>query len=141
MIDRRLARWALPGTLALALISTTALANPAGDRLTQAVKTYESANAGGEDDDGGGAEATRWRLPQVGPAADAARKAKLVEASNLLDGVDAAALTPDQRLTAQILKFTLDERIEGLSFDESRMPFSSDGGFDVTCCTAPTACD
>ena len=132
MIDRRLSRWALPGALALALISTTALANPAGDRLTQAVKTYESANAGGEDDDGGGAEAARWRLPPVGPAADAVRKAKLVEARSLLDGVDAAALTPDQRLTAQLLKFTLDERIGGLSFDESRMPFSSDGGFDVT---------
>ncbi|PTS87461.1 DUF885 domain-containing protein [Caulobacter sp. HMWF009] len=127
-----MSRWGLPGLLAVALLSSAAHAAPQpGDRLTAAVKAYEAANAGGEDDDGGGAEAQRWRLPVVGPAADAARKARLVQARSLLDGVDLATLTPDQRLTAQILRFSLDERIEGLGFDESRMPFSSDGGFDV----------
>jgi len=132
MAVHRMSRWGLPGLMAVALLSSTAQAAPqAGDRLAEAVKAYEAANAGGEDDDGGGAEAQRWRLPVVGPAADAARKARLVQARSLLDGVDLATLTPDQRLTAQILRFSLDERIEGLGFDESRMPFSSDGGFDV----------
>jgi len=132
MAVHRMSRWGLPGLMAVALLTSTAQAAPqAGDRLAEAVKAYEAANAGGEDDDGGGAEAQRWRLPVVGPAADAARKARLVQARSLLDGVDLATLTPDQRLTAQILRFSLDERIEGLGFDESRMPFSSDGGFDV----------
>lgn len=133
MIHSRPARWAAGGFVALALLSGAASAAPAtGDQLTQAIKAYESANAGGEDDDGGGSsEAARWRLPPVGLKADAARKAKLLEARALLDGVDPATLSADQRLTAQILRFSLDERIEGLGFDESRMPFSSDGGFDV----------
>jgi len=115
------------------MLASAAQAAPvANDRLAQAIKAYEASSAGGEDDDGGGSEAQRWRLPPVGPKADAVRKTRLVEARSLLEGVDVKALTPDQQLTAQLLKFTLDERIEGLSFDESRMPFSSDGGFDVT---------
>jgi uncharacterized protein (DUF885 family) len=132
MLDRRSSRWAVSGLLAVALMTSTALASPAGDKLTQAVKAYETANSGGEDDDGGGSEAQRWKLPQVGLKADAVRKAKLVEAKGLLETVDLAGLSADERLTAQILKYSLDDRIEGLSFDESRMPFSSDGGFDVS---------
>jgi uncharacterized protein (DUF885 family) len=131
MLDRRHTRWAVSGLLAVALMTSTALASPAGDKLTQAVKAYETANAGGDDDDGGGSEAQRWKLPPVGLQADAARKAKLVEARGLLETVDLAGLSADERLTAQILKYSLDDRIEGLGFDESRMPFSSDGGFDV----------
>jgi uncharacterized protein (DUF885 family) len=132
MLDRRHTRWAVSGLLAVALMTSTALASPAGDKLTQAVKAYETANAGGDDDDGGGSEAQRWKLPPVGLQADAARKAKLVEARGLLETVDLAGLSADERLTAQILKYSLDDRIEGLGFDESRMPFSSDGGFDVS---------
>ncbi len=133
MIDRRPSRWAVSGCLAIAMIAGPAMAAPVpGDALTQAVKAYEAANAGGEDEDSGGDEASRWRLPAIGIKADAARKVRLIEARTLLGGVDQAALTPDQRLTALILKYTLDDRIEGLAFDESRMPFSSDGGFDVS---------
>jgi uncharacterized protein (DUF885 family) len=131
MLDRRHTRWAVSGLLAVALMTSTAQASPAGDKLTQAVKAYETANAGGDDDDGGGSEAQRWKLPPVGLQADAARKAKLVQARALLETVDLAGLSADERLTAQILKYSLDDRIEGLGFDESRMPFSSDGGFDV----------
>lgn len=133
MIDHRLGRWAASGVIATVLLASAAQAAPsAADRLNRAVQAYEAGAAGGEDDDGGGTEATRWSLPAVGPQADADRKAKLVEARGLLEDLNQAKLTADQRLTAQILKFTLDERIEGLSFDESRMPFSTDGGFDVT---------
>ena len=133
MLDHRFGRWAAGGLIAAVMLAGSAQAAPvANDRLAQAIKAYESSSAGGEDDDGGGSEAQRWRLPPVGPEADARREAKLVEARGLLEGLDVKTLTPDQQLTAQLLKFTLDERIEGLSFDESRMPFSSDGGFDVT---------
>lgn len=126
-------RWAVSGLMIATLMTgSAAWAHPDGDQLSQAIKTYEAANAGGEDDDGGGAEAARWRLPPVGPAADAARKAKLSYAQSLLTGVIVERLDPDERLTLQLLNFAISERLEGLSFDESRMPFSSDGGFDVT---------
>ncbi|WP_419254691.1 DUF885 domain-containing protein [Caulobacter sp. ErkDOM-YI] len=133
MTNRHPARWAVSGLMIAALMTgTAAWAHPDGDQLSQAIKTYEAANAGGEDDDGGGAEAARWRLPPVGPAADAARKAKLSYAQGLLTGVIVERLNPDERLTLQLLNFAIAERLESLSFDESRMPFSSDGGFDVT---------
>ncbi len=123
--------------LAMLLSSTAAAAAPsaaatsASGRLAQAVKAYEASGAGEDDGEGGADEASRFRFPPVGPKADAERKAQLTAARQALGGVDLAALTPDQRLTHAILKWSLDERLEGLSFDEARMPFSSDGGFDV----------
>jgi uncharacterized protein (DUF885 family) len=118
--------------LALALNSAAVAAAPtAADKLAQAVKAYEAAGAGEDDGEGGADEASRFKFPPVGPKADADRKSLLTSARQALDGVDLAALTPDQRLTHAILKWSLDERLEGLSFDEVRMPFSTDGGFDV----------
>ena len=120
--------------LALALMlngAAVAAAPRAADRLAQAVKAYEASGAGEDDGEGGADEASRFKFPPVGPKADADRKALLNSARETLDGVDTAPLTADQRLTHAILRWSLDERLEGLSFDEARMPFSTDGGFDV----------
>jgi uncharacterized protein (DUF885 family) len=118
--------------LALTLNGAAAAAAPgAADKLAQAVKAYEAAGAGEDDGEGGSDDASRFRFPPVGPKADADRKALLTSARQSLDGVALAGLKPDQRLTHAILKWSLDERLEGLSFDEARMPFSTDGGFDV----------
>jgi uncharacterized protein (DUF885 family) len=120
--------------LALAMVlngAAMAAAPGAADKLAQAVKAYEASGAGEDDGEGGADDASRFRFPPVGPKADADRKTQLTAARQTLDGVDLAALTPDQRLTHAILKWSLDERLEGLSFDEARMPFSTDGGFDV----------
>src|SRR4051812_47297855 len=118
--------------LALALNGVAIAAAPsAADRLAQTVKAYEAAGAGEDDGEGGADDASRFKFPPVGPKADIDRKTLLTSARQSLDGVDLSALTPDQRLTHAILKWSLDERLEGLSFDEARMPFSTDGGFDV----------
>ena len=118
--------------LALMLNGVAVAAAPrAADRLAQAVKAYEASGAGEDDGEGGADEASRFKFPPVGPKADADRKALLNSARETLDGVDTAPLTADQRLTHAILRWSLDERLEGLSFDEARMPFSTDGGFDV----------
>ena len=118
--------------LALMLNGAAVAATPgASEHLAQAVKAYEASGAGEDDGEGGADDASRFKFPPVGPKADADRKALLTSARKSLDGVDLAALTPDQRLTHAILKWSLDERLEGLSFDEGRMPFSTDGGFDV----------
>ncbi|HWW25631.1 MAG TPA: DUF885 family protein, partial [Caulobacter sp.] len=118
--------------IALALNGAAVAATPgASDRLAQAVKAYEASGAGENDGEGGADDASRFRFPPVGPKADADRKALLTSARQSLDGVDLSALTANQRLTHAILKWSLDERLEGLSFDEARLPFSTDGGFDV----------
>jgi len=120
-----------------AALSAVLLAGPvqaaqvsASTRLTEAVKAYESVSA--VDDDESATDASRWRFPPVGPKADAERKARYEKAKTLLGEVDAAGLTEDEKLTRQILAWSLDDKLTGLSFDESRMPFSSDGGFDVS---------
>lgn len=110
--------------------AANAQAPSASTRLTEAVKAYESVSA--IDDEESGADAARWRLPPVGPKADADRKARYEKAKALLGQVDAASLSDDEKLTRQILAWSLDDKLGGLSFDESRMPFSSDGGFDLT---------
>jgi uncharacterized protein (DUF885 family) len=118
--------------LALSLRGAAVAATPGpSDRLAQAVKAYEAAGAGEDDGEGGADDASRFKFPPVGAKADADRKALLTSARQSLDGVALAGLKPDQRLTHAILKWSLDERLEGLSFDEARMPFSTDGGFDV----------
>jgi len=123
--------------IALALNGAAVAATPkadaasASERLAQAVKAYEASGAGEDDGEGGADDASRFRFPPVGPKADADRKALLASARQSLNGVDLSALTANQRLTHAILKWSLDERLEGLSFDEARMPFSTDGGFDV----------
>ncbi|MBO9560839.1 MAG: DUF885 family protein [Caulobacter sp.] len=121
--------------LVLALNGAAVAATPKGpsaaDRLAQAVKAYEAAGAGEDDGEGGADEASRFKFPPVGPKADAERKALLTSARQSLDGVDLSVLNANQKLTHAILKWSLDERLEGLSFDEARLPFSTDGGFDV----------
>lgn len=119
-------------TFALSGAALAATTPSAADKLSQAVKAYEAAGGGEDDGEGGADDASRFKFPPVGPKADAERKTQLTAARQALDGADLAALTPDQRLTHAILKWSLDERLEGLTFDEARMPFNTDGGFDVT---------
>jgi len=127
-----LLRLAAGAALSAVLLASGAQAAQAtaSTQLTQAVKSYESVSAA--EDEESGSDAARWRLPPVGPKADADRKARYEKAKTLLAGVDASALSEDEKLTRQILAWSLDDKLTGLSFDEARMPFSSDGGFDVT---------
>ena len=65
------------------------------------------------------------------PAADAARLVKLKAIRTELTAMGTSGLSEEEALTRELLLWTLNDRIEAAGFDESRMPFSSDGGFDV----------
>ncbi|HYG26928.1 MAG TPA: DUF885 domain-containing protein, partial [Caulobacteraceae bacterium] len=69
------------------------------------------------------------RLPDVTPAADAVRRVSLRAFQERLRGIDPAGLSEEGRLNHGFLAFVLKESLEGLAFDESRMPFSNDSGF------------
>ena len=124
----------LAGAGLAVLMTSAALAAPptASDRLAQAVTAYEATGPGEDDGESGADDSARFSLPEVGPKADARRRLQYAQAKAALAQVDLAALTPDQRLTHALLAWSLDERVAALAFDESRMPFNSDGGFDVT---------
>lgn len=128
----RIAPWraALAGVCFAALVVSAVSAAPS-DTLTSLVARYEALGAADEDPDSGGSNESRWRLPDVSPAADAERLAKLNAISSALSSMDTKGLSDEETLTRDLLAWTVKDRIEAAGYDESRMPFSSDGGFDV----------
>ena len=70
------------------------------------------------------------RLPDVSPGADALRRSFFEEFKQRLDAIPAAGLSPEAKLNRAFLAWTLDRRIRSIGFDEARMPFNSDSGFD-----------
>ena len=128
----RTASWraALAGVCLAALAVSAAWAGPS-ETLNGLVARYEALGAADEDPDSGGSNEARWRLPDVSPAADAARLAKLKAIDVALSTMAGKDLSEQERLTRDLLAWTVKDRIEAAGYDESRMPFSSDGGFDV----------
>lgn len=128
----RIAPWraALAGVCLAALVASAASAAPS-DTLTSLVARYEALGAADEDPDSGGSNEARWRLPDVSPAADAERLTKLNAIASALSSMEAGGLSDEEKLTRDLLLWTVKDRIEAAGYDESRMPFSSDGGFDL----------
>ncbi|MFC3071428.1 DUF885 domain-containing protein [Phenylobacterium soli] len=116
--------------LVLVLVAGPALAD---DRpLNRLVADYEAwaladdpFTAGREGD-----KAALARLPDPTPAADARRKAALGAFQARLKAIAPKGLSSGARLNRDFLAWTLDRRLKSLSFDEARLPFNSDGGFD-----------
>jgi uncharacterized protein (DUF885 family) len=116
--------------LALVFMARPALAD---DRpLTALVADYEAwaladdpFTAGREGD-----KAALSRLPDPTPAADAARKRALEAYRGRLEAIAPAGLSGEAQLNRDFLRWTLERRLKSLSFDEARLPFNSDGGFD-----------
>lgn len=77
-----------------------------------------------------GDRAALSRLPDVTPAVDAARKRALEAFRRRLATVSPDGLSNEARLNREFLDWTLDRRLASLSFDEARLPFNSDSGFD-----------
>jgi uncharacterized protein (DUF885 family) len=118
--------------LAMLLLAGPALADDMPlDRLVADYEAYALADdpitAGGEGD-----RAALSRLPDVTPAADAARTKALKAFQARLAAIDDAGLSQDARLNRAFLAWTLDRQVRSLAFDEARMPFNSDGGFHST---------
>lgn len=130
MTQLRTWRAALAGVCLTALVASVAWAGPS-ETLTSLVARYETVGDTDGDPDAGGIAEARWRLPDVSPAADAARLTKLKAIAAELSTMDVTGLSDDEKLTRDLLLWAVKDRVEAGGFDESRMPFSSDGGFDV----------
>lgn len=63
------------------------------------------------------------------PEAYRARAAKAVEVLKQLDAIDAAALSPAERVNAAVLRAALEETMGNARFSEWEMPFDSDSNF------------
>ena len=79
-----------------------------------------------------GDHSARSKMPDVTPAADAAIKIRLEGFKARLNAIDPKALTDDGKLNRSFLLRVVDNGLQSLAFDESRMPFNSDGGFNAT---------
>ncbi|MGH8447229.1 MAG: DUF885 domain-containing protein, partial [Solimonas sp.] len=119
---------------ALASLSPPAHAADAAAALQATVQSYEVADCVRDEDDDSPdvAEPGRRQLPDLSPQAERACAAKMREVRDALAAIDATALSADDRLTHALLSWTVAGYLEAVPFDESRMPFNSDGGFDLS---------
>ena len=117
--------------IVLALAGTARADAPALMRL---ISDYEAWSLSDDPFDASreGDRAALERLPDPSPAADARRRAALVAFRARLQALPASGGDATDRLNRDFLGWTLDRRIASLDFDEARMPFNSDGGFDQT---------
>ena len=119
-------------TAFMAAVSAPVLAQQAADaRLAGAIAAYERLDrqadpitAGGEGD----REALR-RLPDVSPAAMAALRRDLTTLRAELAQVPAQGLSDGDAVNRAFLMRVIDERIEGIGFDDERAPISNGDGF------------
>jgi uncharacterized protein (DUF885 family) len=116
--------------LALWLAATPALADDTTlDRLIADFDAYslsqDPITAGREGD-----RRALSRLDDPSSGADVLRRSSYEEFKARLDAIDPADLSADARLNRDFLAWTLDRRVKSLNFDEARMAFDSDGGFD-----------
>jgi uncharacterized protein (DUF885 family) len=120
------------GAFLLAASGPVLAQQPHGDsRLAEIVAAYEQLDrradpitAGGEGD-----RAALRRLPDVSPAAQAALRRELVALRDQLRQVPDHGLNDSDVIDRDFLLRVIDERIEGLDFDEGRMPISNGDGF------------
>lgn len=87
-------------------------------------RTEDPITAGFEGD-----RAALSRLPDASPAGDARRKLALQGFRTRLAGVDAATLPPEEAFNREFLARVVDDALEGMTFDQNRMPFANDSGF------------
>ncbi|MDP3746076.1 MAG: DUF885 family protein [Phenylobacterium sp.] len=118
--------------LALTLAATPALADDAA--LNKVVADYEAFRLTDDPIEAAnqGDRAALSRLPDDSPKADAARVVTLGAFKARLAGIDPGDLSGEARINREFLTWLVERRLAGLSFDEARMPFNSDGGFHWT---------
>ena len=87
-------------------------------------KVNDPVSAGFEGD-----RAALSRLPDPSAAAAAARKTALEGFRARLAAIDASQLGPEPALDRDFLTRIVAERLDGLRFDEARIPFANDDGF------------
>ena len=123
--------------LLLVIAALLAVSQPAfaDDRaLNLLVAAYEAYALGDDPVEAGhqGDRAALARLGDVTPPADAARAKALAGFKAKLAKIKRAGLSTEARLNADFLAWTLERQLSSLSFDEARLPFNSDGGFNQT---------
>lgn len=116
--------------IALVVLAGPALADDAS--LNRLVADYEAWSLRDDPFTAGreGDRAALSRLPDVTPAADAARKRALEAFRARLQAIPARGLPDEAALNRDFLAWTLNRRLASLAFDEARLPFNSDSGFD-----------
>ena len=118
--------------IALAVLTIASPAFADDKALNELVVDYESY-ALGQDPISAGREGDRAalsKLPDVSIGADTLRRSFYEEFRGRLEKIGPAGLSTEARLNRQFLAWTLDRRLKALGFDQARMPFDSDSGFD-----------
>lgn len=87
-------------------------------------RSYDPITSGQEGD-----ASALSRLPDITPAAAAARRAALAELRTRLERVNPHPLSEDAAINRAYLLRIIDDQIAGIDFDEARIVFGNDSGF------------
>lgn len=120
------------GALLLVAASGPALAQPRGDTRVAAVVTayeqlsrrFDPITSASEGD-----RAALRLLPDASPQAQAALRAGLVDLRARIERIPAAHLSDEDSLNRAYLLRVVNEQIEGIDFDQGRMPISNGSGY------------
>lgn len=116
-------------SLALAVAAMPAHADPVSDArftaLTAREWTWRQQQSAGDEDD----DHIHPRLPDVRPAAQAARLVYLQGVLADLDGIAPASLSPGVQIDAAVYRYQIETWIAALRFRQYEMPANSDSSF------------
>ena len=112
---------------------TTPDSQQASSLLAALVTDYEAWNLAQSPISAGqnGDRAALSKLPDVTPAADAARKTALQAFQTRLNAIPAASLDAEGQLNRAFLARIISDQLGTISFDPGRFAFSSDDGFHL----------
>lgn len=121
---------AIVGAALGVLLASTAMAGVGSDKafldLLARDEAARKAEGAFDDED----EVHRMtRLPDVKPAAQAARLARLQGSLRALDAIDVKSLSPDRQTDVALYRYTLTTDINAIRFRTYEMPFNSDSNF------------
>ena len=116
--------------LIVALVAAPlAAARPGADVAFEALTARDHAWAQADGGLGDEEDRVATKLPDVTPAAQAARLATLEGFAQGLARIDARQLSPQRRVDAAVYRYQLETRIARLRFRLWEMPFNSDSSF------------
>ena len=113
------------------LAGCSSIPTSAGEDLNAIIADYEALKVDIGDSDSVAEDEISPDWQDISPDYQAKLTAGLVKLQNRLEKVDKTSLSEDDALNLAILKTIVDDRVSLAEFDEARIPFTGDWGFQA----------
>ena len=113
------------------LAACSSIPNSFADDLDTIIEDYEALGVTGEDADSVGSDEISPDWPDISPDHAEETTQDLQELLDRLNALDTAALNEDDKINYGILKTIVSDAVTLAAFDETRIPFTGDWGFQA----------